>query len=252
MTSSIASNILIENCAGDLPSCLEAERGGASRIELCAALPEGGTTPSYGTVARAVKLCHIPILPIIRPRGGDFLYSSEEAEVMIEDMRALRQLGVAGFSLGALTPEGELDEALCRRLIEEARGLPVTLHRAFDRARGLEETLEVAIRLGFACILTSGGAVTAPEGATQIRRLVEQADGRIRIMAGSGISAQNALQIVQETGVSAIHGTFATSRQSEMSYTSAAFPHESHTTIAEQDSRVTDAAVIASIKRHFT
>lgn len=248
----MASNILIENCAGDLPSCLEAERGGASRIELCAALPEGGTTPSYGTVARAVQICRIPILPIIRPRAGDFLYTSDEAEVMIEDMRALRQLGVAGFSLGALTAEGELDEELCHRLIEEAQGLPVTLHRAFDRARDLEETLEVAIRLGFACILTSGGAPTAPEGVAQIRRLVDQADGRIRIMAGSGITAQNAPQIVEETGVSAIHGTFARQRQSEMSYIATAFPHESHTTIAERDYKVTDAAVIAAIKRQFT
>lgn len=248
----MASNILIENCAVDLPSCLEAERGGASRIELCAALPEGGTTPSYGTVACAVRLCRIPILPIIRPRAGDFLYSSEEADVMIEDMRALRQLGVGGFSLGALTPEGDLDEELCHRLIEEAKGLPVTLHRAFDRARDLEASLEVTIRLGFACILTSGGAPTAPEGAAQIRRLVDEADGRIRIMAGSGITAQNAREIVEATGVSAIHGTFATSRQSEMSYIATAFPHESHVTIAEQNSRVTDAAVIAAIKRHFT
>lgn len=244
-------SLLIENCAGDLPSCLAAERGGASRIELCAALPEGGTTPSYGTVALAVKRCHLPILPIIRPRAGDFLYSSDEADVMVEDMRRLRSLGVAGFSLGALTPEGELDEELCRRLLREADGLPVTLHRAFDRAKDLEETMERAIRLGFACILTSGGEVSAPKGLEVIRRLVEQSDGRILIMAGSGITADNALRVVAATGVSAIHGTFAALRRSGMSYSSPAFPSATAAMIAEADYRVTDAGTLSSIKRQF-
>lgn len=243
------SKLIIENCAGDVPSCLEAERGGASRIELCAALSEGGTTPSYGTVATALRHCNLPIIPIIRPRSGDFLYTETEIDVMLEDIRLLRRLGVAGFSLGALTPDGDLDEELCRRLIREAEGLPVTLHRAFDRAASLETALEQAVALGFACILTSGGTPSSLDSLDQIRSLVEQADGRICIMAGSGITADNARHIVQSTGVSAIHGTFARLRGSSMRLSSTPFPDSSVAQIPERDYRVTDAEAISSIRQ---
>ena len=243
------SELIIENCAGDVPSCLEAERGGASRIELCAALSEGGTTPSYGTVATALRHCHLPIIPIIRPRSGDFLYTETEIDVMLEDIRVLRRLGVAGFSLGALTPDGDLDEELCRRLIREAEGLPVTLHRAFDRAASLEVSLEQAVALGFACILTSGGTPSSLDSLDQIHSLVEQADGRICIMAGSGITADNARRVVQSTGVSAIHGTFARLRGSSMRLSSTPFPESSVAQIPEWDYRVTDADAISSIRQ---
>ena len=242
------SELIIENCAGDVPSCLKAERGGASRVELCAALSEGGTTPSYGTVATVLRCCHLPIIPIIRPRSGDFLYSGTEVDVMLEDIRALRRLGVAGFSLGALTSDGDLDE-LCRRLIREAEGLPVTLHRAFDRAASLETALEQAVALGFTCILTSGGTPSAVDSLDRIRHLVEQADGRIRIMAGSGITADNARHVVRSTGVSAIHGTFARLRGSSMRHSSVAFPPSSSAQIPERDIRVTDAEAISSIRQ---
>lgn len=243
------SELIIENCAGDVPSCLEAERGGASRIELCAALSEGGTTPSYGTVATALRCCRLPIIPIIRPRSGDFLYTETEIDVMLEDIRVLRRLGVAGFSLGALTPDGDLDEELCRRLIREAEGLPVTLHRAFDRTASLEASLELAVALGFACILTSGGTPSSLDSLDQIRSLVEQADGRICIMAGSGITADNARHIVESTGVSAIHGTFARLRGSSMRLSSTPFPDSSVAQIPERDYRVTDAEAISSIRQ---
>ena len=243
------SKLIIENCAGDVPSCLEAERGGASRIELCAALSEGGTTPSYGTVTTALRCCRLPIIPIIRPRSGDFLYTETEIDVMLEDIRVLRQLGVAGFSLGALTPDGDLDEELCRRLIREAEGLPVTLHRAFDRTASLESSLELAVELGFACILTSGGTPSSLDSLDQIRSLVEQADGRICIMAGSGITADNARHVVESTGVSAIHGTFARQRVSSMHLSSTPFPESSVAQIPERDYRVTDADAISSIRQ---
>lgn len=243
------SELVIENCAGDVPSCLEAERGGASRVELCAALSEGGTTPSYGTVAAALRYCHLPIIPIIRPRSGDYLYSETEVDVMLEDIRVLRWLGVAGFSLGALTPDGDLDDELCHRLIREAEGLPVTLHRAFDRAASLETALEQAVALGFACILTSGGTPSAVDSLDRIRHLVEQADGRISIMAGSGITADNARHVVRSTGVSAIHGTFARLRGSSMRHSSVAFPPSSSAQIPERDIRVTDAEAISSIRQ---
>ena len=243
------SKLIIENCAGDVPSCLEAERGGASRIELCAALSEGGTTPSYGTVTTALRCCRLPIIPIIRPRSGDFLYTETEIDVMLEDIRVLRRLGVAGFSLGALTPDGDLDEELCRRLIREAEGLPVTLHRAFDRAASLEASLEQAVALGFACILTSGGNPSSLDSLDQIRSLVEQAAGRICIMAGSGITADNARHVVESTGVSAIHGTFARQRGSSMRLSSTPFPESSVAQIPERDYRVTDADAISSIRQ---
>ena len=243
------SELIIENCAGDVPSCLEAERGRASRIELCAALSEGGTTPSYGTVATALRHCNLPIIPIIRPRSGDFLYTETEIDVMLEDIRVLRRLGVAGFSLGALTPDGDLDEELCRRLIREAEGLPITLHRAFDRAASLETTLEQAVAVGFACILTSGGTPSSLDSLDQIRSLVEQADGRISIMAGSGITADNARHVVESTGVSAIHGTFARLRGSSMRLSSTPFPDSSVAQIPERDYRVTDAEAISSIRQ---
>lgn len=243
------SKLIIENCAGDVPSCLQAERGGASRIELCAALSEGGTTPSYGTVATALRHCHLPIIPIIRPRSGDFLYTETEVDVMLEDIRLLRRLGVAGFSLGVLTPDGDLDEELCRRLIREAEGLPITLHRAFDRAASLEMALEQAVAVGFACILTSGGTPSAVDSLDRIRHLVEQADGRICIMAGSGITADNARHVVESTGVSAIHGTFARQRVSVMRHSSEAFPPSSTALVPERDYRVTDAEAISSIRQ---
>lgn len=243
------SKLIIENCAGDVPSCFEAERGGASRIELCAALSEGGTTPSYGTVATALRCCRLPIIPIIRPRSGDFLYTETEIDVMLEDIRLLRRLGVAGFSLGALTPDGDLDEELCRRLIREAEGLPVTLHRAFDRTASLEASLELAVELGFACILTSGGTPSSLDSLDQIHSLVEQADGRICIMAGSGITADNARHVVESTGVSAIHGTFARLRGSSMRLSSTPFPESSVAQIPERDYRVTDAEAISSIRQ---
>ena len=243
------SKLIIENCAGDVPSCLEAERGGASRVELCAALSEGGTTPSYGTVTTALRCCHLPIIPIIRPRSGDFLYTETEIDVMLEDIRLLRRLGVAGFSLGALTPDRDLDEELCRRLIREAEGLPVTLHRAFDRTASLEASLELAVELGFACILTSGGTPSSLDSLDQIRSLVEQADGRICIMAGSGITADNARHVVESTGVSAIHGTFARQRVSSMHLSSTPFPESSVAQIPERDYRVTDADAISSIRQ---
>lgn len=243
------SKLIIENCAGDVPSCLEAERGGASRIELCAALSEGGTTPSYGTVATALRCCRLPIIPIIRPRSGDFFYTETEIDVMLEDIRLLRRLGVAGFSLGVLTPDGDLDEELCRRLIREAEGLPITLHRAFDRAASLEMALEQAVAVGFACILTSGGTPSAVDSLDRIRHLVEQADGRICIMAGSGITADNARHVVESTGVSAIHGTFARQRVSVMRHSSEAFPPSSTALVPERDYRVTDAEAISSIRQ---
>lgn len=127
--------ILLENCAATIISCLSAEQGGADRIELCAALPEGGTTPSHGLVKQALRSVRIPIFPIIRPRAGDFLYTEEELAVMEEDIRDFVEMGVPGIVTGVLSADGTLDRTASLRLIEAARGVPVTLHRAFDRVK---------------------------------------------------------------------------------------------------------------------
>lgn len=210
--------VLLEVCANSIASCIAAEEGGAGRIELCAALGEGGITPSPGMVKGALESVDIPVFPIIRPRGGDFLYSDLEVEQMLADIRYLRDLGVHGFVVGALSADGQLNKEICRALIEAADGLPVTLHRAFDMSLDLSSTLEVAIDLGFSRILTSGGKQTAEEGIPIIRSLVHQANARIEVMAGSGVCVENAQKIANETGVSELHGSFQSMIPSYMAY----------------------------------
>lgn len=208
--------IKLEICAYDLQSCLIAERAGAHRIELCSSQPEGGVTPSYAKVALAKQRVGIPIFPIIRPRSGDFVYSELELEEMLEDIKRFAELGVEGFVTGVLTPLGELDRVANQLLIDAAGGRPVTLHRVFDMSRCLEESLELAIELGFSRVLTSGGYQKATEGADVIARLVRQAKDRIIIMAGSGVSPNNAAQLVKSTGVRELHGSLQYSKPSTM------------------------------------
>lgn len=208
--------VRLEVCANSIESCIAAQEGGAHRIELCAALGEGGITPSAGMLAGAVKAVDIPIFPIIRTRGGDFLYSDVEVEQMLTDIRYLRKLGAHGFVVGALTADGRLNHEVCKALISEAKGLPVTLHRAFDMTVDLSQSLEEAIELGFSRILTSGGKFSAIDGTHIIRKLVRQACDRIIIMAGSGVRIENAKKIISETGVEELHGSFQSIYSSKM------------------------------------
>lgn len=210
--------VLLEVCANSIASCIAAEKGGAGRIELCAALGEGGVTPSPGMVMGALDAVSIPVFPIIRPRGGDFLYSDLEVQQMLTDIRYYRDLGVQGFVVGALSADGRLDQEICRALIQSADGLPVTLHRAFDMSLDLSSSLEVAIDLGFSRILTSGGKQTAEDGISVLKRLVHQAENRIEVMAGSGVCVENARRIAIETGVRELHGSFQSMSPSGMKY----------------------------------
>lgn len=210
--------IELEVCANSVPSCIAAEKGGAHRIELCAGLSDGGLTPSCGFMKTAVQECRLPIFPIIRPRGGDFLYDTYELQQMTEDIRRLGELNVGGFVFGVLTSEGELDLEANSRLLEASNGRPCTLHRAFDMVRDPMKALDEAIRLGFSRILTSGGALSALEGSTLLKELVRESRGRITIMAGSGVRPENALQIVSQTGVTALHGTLQSTYESGMIY----------------------------------
>ena len=196
--------MLIEVCAYSLNSCLIAQQAGAKRIELCGGLAEGGTTPSAGLIQLVRQHLTIPFYVMIRPRGGDFLYSETELAVMKADIIMAKNLGANGVVLGILQADGTVNEVQTRELIELANPLPVTFHRAFDMTRDPLEALESIIRTGAVRILTSGQHQTAEHGLSVLRQVTQQAAKRIEIMAGAGVNAQNA-QLLIEAGVDALH-----------------------------------------------
>lgn len=210
---------LVEVCANGAESCIAAQEGGADRVELCAGIPEGGTTPSYGEI----KVCRRVLTTtrlhvIIRPRGGDFLYSGLEIERMMHDIAVCRDLGVDGVVFGCLNADGTIDKDANSRLIEQARGMSVTCHRAFDRAADPERALETLIGLGFDRILTSGQQPRAEQGVDLLARLNRQAAGRIILMAGSGVTEQNIRTIRDTTGLNEFHFSARESFASQMQY----------------------------------
>ena len=198
---------ILEICAGSVESAVAARNGGAKRIELCAALEIGGVTPSAGLIKEARKIEGLILNVIIRPRGGDFLYNEYEIACMEEDIRLCKTLGVDGVVIGALTADGDIDTAVCKRLIAAADGMSVTFHRAFDMCRNPRKALEELIDLGCNRVLTSGQAATAQAGIPLLKELVEQAAGRIIIMPGCGVSSANAAAILQATGATEIHAS---------------------------------------------
>ena len=203
---------IIEICANSAQSCVEAEAGGAKRVELCAGIPEGGTTPSYGEIRTAQALTSsVDINVIIRPRGGDFLYTPAEIRSMLLDIELCKQLKVHGVVFGCLTKEGDIDVPLMRRLIEAARPLSVTCHRAFDVCRDPFAALEQLIELGCDRILTSGQQSDAVKGIPLIAELVKRAAGRIIIMPGCGVRESNIARIEAETGAKEFHTSAAAS-----------------------------------------
>ncbi len=199
------SKPLIELCVEGIDGFLAAQEAGADRVELCASLVEGGLTPSLATIRAAVKAARIPVHVIIRPRGGDFLYSEAEFETMRDDIRALRDEGVAGVVIGCLTPDGAIDEARTRVLVEAARPLSVTCHRAFDMTADAGEALEALIRCGVDRVLTSGQRDTAIEGLPILKRINAQAAGRIVIMGCGALDAGNIARVRDEAGLVELH-----------------------------------------------
>lgn len=198
---------VLEVCVDDIAGLDAAQQGGADRIELCSSLGCGGLTPSAGLMAEAARRS-LPVIALIRPRSGGFVYSEAEARVMQHDIARAAELGLAGVAIGGLTPERQLDLALLERLIRAAAGrLQLTLHRAFDLVHEPGAALEAAIALGFQRVLTSGGAPTAPAGAAQLAALVRQSQGRIRILAGSGIRPDNVAGLLAATGVHEVHAS---------------------------------------------
>lgn len=196
----------LEVCCGDLASVRAASVGGAHRVELCQALELDGLTPSAGMISVAVST-GIPVHVLIRPRSGDFVYGRDEQECMSRDIRLARELGASGVVIGALRADGHIDTATVRRLVDEAEGLSITFHRAFDVAKSPREALEQIISLGCHRLLTSGQAATAEQGIELIRELVVQAAGRISIMPGSGVTVGNARRILSATGAWELHGS---------------------------------------------
>ena len=182
---------IIEICLESVESVIAAEKGGADRVELCSDLFEGGLTPTIGTVKTALKKSNIKINAMIRPRGGDFCYSDEEFEVMKEDIKAFKETGINGIVFGILTPEGDVDVKRSKEIIELARPLAVTFHRAFDMTRDPYKSLEELIELGVDRVLTSGQEATVPEGADLLEELVQIAGDRIIVMPGCGITERN-------------------------------------------------------------
>ena len=207
---------LLEICAGSVESAIAARDGGAQRIELCAALEIGGVTPSAGVITEARKVEGLVLNVIIRPRGGDFLYNGYEVACMEEDIRTCKRLGADGVVIGALTAEGDIDTATCKRLIAAADGMSITFHRAFDMCRNPKEALKQLISLGCHRVLTSGQAATAEAGIPLLKELVEQANGRIIIMPGCGVNSSNAAAILQSTGACEIHASARKSVESGM------------------------------------
>ena len=199
------SVVQVEIAVDSLASARAARAGGAARVELCAALRDGGLTPPADLLAAAVAegiVCFV----MIRPRPGDFVYDDAELEAMRRAIRRARHAGARGIVTGALTGDGgRIDEAAMRPLIDEAGDLPVTFHRAFDRLADLPAALEALVGLGVARVLTSGGAATATAGADAIADLVARADGRIGILPGGGVREANVRELIARTCVTEVH-----------------------------------------------
>lgn len=211
------NNIEVEICTYSLESCLNAQLAGASRVELCAGMYDGGTTPSAALIRMAREKLSIQLYVMIRPRGGDFLYSDLEFELMKEDIRFAKACNADGVVLGILNADGTVDVKRTRELVDLAAPLKVTFHRAIDMTCDIKKALEDIIQAGCYRILTSGGGNTVNEGMDRIKELTEQARGRIQIMAGSGVNAANAVRLA-ELGVDAIHLSGKSSRDSEMQF----------------------------------
>lgn len=235
----------IEICANSVESAVKAQEGGAYRVELCAGIPEGGTTPSFGDIRMAKQLLQKTKLHvIIRSRGGDFLYSHLELEIMLHDIKVARQLGADGVVFGCLTSDGNVDIPAMKMLMNAVGNMDVTFHRAFDMCKNPSEALEQIIELGCTRVLTSGQEADAVKGIPLLKELVKQADGRIIIMPGCGINPNNIRQIAEETGTSEFHFSGRSSYESGMTYRNSKVSMGGTVKIEEYRKDVTDPEIV--------
>ena len=211
-------NYIIEIATSDFITTKSAVEGGADRIELCANLAEGGTTPSYGTVKQCREAFDVLLYPIIRPRGGDFLYTDEEFQIMLQDIRLFKELGCDGVVIGMLNRDGSIDIKRAAQLVEMAYPMGVTFHRAFDRCIDPFVALEQLVETGCERILTSGQLPTVSEGADLIAQLNKQADDRIIIMPGSGLRKENIKWLAEKTGCHEFHSSLRGKTSSQMEF----------------------------------
>lgn len=211
-------NPIVEVCCASLASALAAQEGGAQRIELCDNLFEGGTTPSYGTLTLAREKLDIDINVLIRPRGSDFVYSDDEMEIIRRDIEACKDIGVNGVVIGFLTPGGEIDIVKTKEILELARPLSVTFHRAFDMCKDPYKALEQLIEVGVDRILTSGQLNMAPDGVDLIADLVKKAADRIIIMPGAGLEVDNIKRFHEKVQAKEYHSTLWGKVESQMIY----------------------------------
>ncbi|MGX8013472.1 copper homeostasis protein CutC [Mesorhizobium sp. ORM8.1] len=237
---------VIEICVEGIDGLLAAQAAGADRVELCASLVEGGITPSLGTVRVALENATIPFHVIVRPRGGDFLYSQAEYRSMLADVSALRELGVAGVVVGCLTAEGAIDEARMSALVEAAGPLNVTCHRAFDMTRHPVEALEALIRCKVGRVLTSGQRDTALDGAELLAQLVRQAGNRIIILGCGGLAPDNIGEVRRLTGLTEMHFAALADMPSTMRYRNPQVGMGGTDLDREYRNTVTDRALVAA------
>jgi copper homeostasis protein len=235
----------VEICVDSVESAIAAARGGAKRVELCSALSEGGITPSAGLISAVRAAIDIEVFVIVRPRGGDFVYSETEFEVMRQDILEAKARNVDGIVLGILTSDFEVDVDRTQRLVEVARPLGVTFHRAFDICKDLGRALQDVIACGADRILTSGGAPDAMQGMERIAQLQNDAGGRISIMPGGGIRAFNVRTLTLKTGVREVHTSLSKGSEESAGLASSQYGHRTYR-VLEEDVRAFKAAIEAT------
>lgn len=244
-------SILLEVCIASVDDAVIAAGAGADRLELNAALELGGLTPSLGTLIAVKEAVDLPVLVMLRPRPGGFCYSTADVDVMQRDLDLALEHGADGVVFGLLTEDGRVDAERCARLLARCGDRPAVFHRAFDVTPDPAEALETLIDLGFARVLTSGQEASAYNGAACIRRLIEQAAGRIEILPGGGINAFTVADVVARTGCTQVHASLRTSRRDP---STAARPHirfSSPVRAGEDRVGLTDAEAVSDLRRRL-
>lgn len=236
----------LEVCIDNLESLFYAQQGGATRIELCSSLALGGLTPSLGFMQLAAKYASVPIYAMIRPRQGDFLFSSEDIEVMLADIHAAQHAGLQGVVIGALTPQGQVDCDVIASLTKQAKGMGLTFHRAIDQCCDPFTALDRIMHYGCERVLTSGLQPNALDGVTMIKQMVDYCGDKLNIMAGAGVTPQNVQQLIHSTGVNEVHLSGKTIRPSMMQQSSStAYMGSAH--LDDYQIPITDINIIKAV-----